>query len=87
MLYFFTNTKQPTPGAMSYAFHMRFGLPQFTPSTPGIPVHWTWNSTQPQQVYYNKRVPVSGYGGVVADGIRTSALSQNQLGLDAATFG
>lgn len=81
MLYYFTNTKQPTPGAESYAFHMRFSLPAFTPSTPGIPVNWCWKTSQGQQSYFVKRVPVAGYGGVTADGIRGQALSQNQLGM------
>lgn len=82
MLYYYRNTLQPTPGAESYAFHMRFGLPAFTPFTPGVPVRWCWKTSQGPQAYYAKRVPVAGYGGVSAGGIVGQQLSTNQLGLN-----
>lgn len=88
MLYLYQDTKQPTPGAMSYAFHMRFGLPVFG-LVIGVPTLKPsyFKAHQPPQSYYYHQIPIAGYGGVQHGNVNSQGLSRSQLGLDYPSFG
>ena len=74
MLYNYTPTRQPSPGAYGYAFNPTLQNPLFSLPGNGTPYSFQWRPYQPEQVYYNQAQTMVGLSGVVAGQMVTRPL-------------
>lgn len=80
MFYFWRNTKQPTPGALSYAFLGR-RLPEVYVVGPGQAVIRSMQAFQQPQNYTYQQLPIAGLGGLIHGSINGQGLSQSAIPL------
>lgn len=65
--------EQPTPGALAYAYET-LALPEFGIVDSGIGSSYFFKLFQTPSYQYNKSVPITGLGGIVAGTIVSSPL-------------
>lgn len=65
-LYNYVRRELPDAGAQQYAFIPANMNPLYSLNGPGTPYTFSWQVTQPEQLYYNQAQVFDGHIGVVA---------------------